>query len=57
MWQLIVGFVVVIAVLAFVLNRRGNSGLHSKGSTDTEAGSLGQAMRHNHPGSGGIGAP
>lgn len=57
MKYLIIGIVVLIALLVFVLNRRGTTNLGSNGSTDTEAGALGQQTHHNHPGSGGIGAP
>ncbi|GAA4119731.1 hypothetical protein GCM10022415_20190 [Knoellia locipacati] len=42
MWQLIVGFVVVIAVLVFVLNRRGSGGLSSS-TRDTVEGALAES--------------
>lgn len=43
--------IIVIAVLAYILNRRGSSGLGSNGSTDTVAGALGQqAHRNDGPG-------
>ncbi|MFW5472463.1 hypothetical protein ACOCJ5_04060 [Knoellia sp. CPCC 206450] len=57
MKYLIVGIIIVIALLVIVLNRRGATNLGSNGSTDTEAGALGQQTHHNHPGSGGTGAP
>ena len=55
MKYVIVGIIIVIAVLAWVLSRRGSSGLGSSGSSDTEAGALGQThqqQNHFNPGGG-----
>lgn len=53
--KFIIGIVVVIAILAYVLSRRGSGGLGSSGSSDTEAGALGQQahQQQNHFGPGG----
>ena len=51
MW-LIIGFIVVVALLAWVLQRRGSSGLSSNGSTDSTPGALGSQV-HRDPSSGG----
>jgi hypothetical protein len=45
MKYVIIGIIVVIALLAFVLSRRGSTGLGQNGSTDTTAGALGQTRR------------
>lgn len=56
MKYVIVGIIVVIALLVWGLNRRGASGLGSSGSSDTEAGALGQGthqqQNHLNPGGG-----
>jgi hypothetical protein len=50
MW-LVIGFIVLVALLAWGLNRRGTSGLGSSPSRDTVEGSLG-ASRHEGYGGG-----
>lgn len=45
----------VIAALAWWLNRRGSTGMSSNGSTDTVAGSLGQNVHNDRQGGGGFG--
>ena len=55
MKYVIVGIIIVIAVLAWVLSRRGSSGLGSSGSSDSESGALGQALRNEGPGGAGSG--
>lgn len=47
--------VFIIAVLAYILNRRGSTGMSKNGSTDTVEGSLGQGAHRQGPGGGGIG--
>lgn len=55
MKYLIVGIIVVIAVLAWVLSRRGSSGVGSSGSTDTIEGALGHHRREGSGGGSGLG--
>ncbi|GGB74323.1 hypothetical protein N798_05530 [Knoellia flava TL1] len=50
MWQLIVGFVVVVALLAWVLHRRGNSGLSGSPARDSVEGSLGSSRHEGYGG-------
>ena len=52
MKYLIIGIIVVIALLAWVLSRRGSSGMSSNGSTDSVEGALGQQAHRHGPGSG-----
>ena len=49
MW-LIIGFVVVVALLAWVLNRRGTTGLSGSPSRDTVEGSLGSTRHEGYGG-------
>lgn len=50
MWQLIIGFVVVVALLAWVLNRRGSTGRGSSPSRDTVEGAFGSTRSEGHGG-------
>lgn len=55
MKYLVIGLIVVIALLVWALNRRGQSGLGPKGSSDTPAGALGQQHREGPGGGPGFG--
>ena len=52
--KFLIGIVVVIAILAYILYRRGSGGLGSSGSSDTEAGALAQ-QTHQGPSNWGTG--
>ncbi|KGN38345.1 hypothetical protein [Knoellia subterranea] len=45
-------FVLVIAALAWWLNRRGSTGISQNGSTDTTAGALGSHVHRDNNGAG-----
>ena len=52
MKYVIIGIIVVIALLVWVLNRRGTSGLGSNGSTDTIEGTTSPHRQQNQGGFG-----
>ena len=51
-----IALIIVIAVLAFMLWRRGSTGLGASGYSDTEAGALGQGTHQQQGPSGGLNA-
>ena len=55
MKYVIVGIIIVIAVLAWVLSRRGSGGVGTNASTDTIEGALGQQHREGPGGGQGFG--
>ena len=54
--KFLIALIVIIAVLAFILSRRGSSGLGSNGSTDSVEGSLGHTRRDGPGGNQGYGS-
>jgi hypothetical protein len=50
--KFVIALVVIIGILAFVLHRRGSSGISQNGSTDSVEGALGQQAHRHGPGSG-----
>lgn len=50
--KFVIAIVIIIALLALYLQRRGASGVGKNGSTDTVEGSLGAQAHHHGPGSG-----
>lgn len=53
--KFLIVLIIIIAALAYILNRRGSTGMSKNGSTDSVEGALGQGAHRQGPGGGGIG--
>lgn len=53
---IVIGIIVLIALLVWVLHRRGSNGMSVNGSTDTLEGAMGQASHNFGPDRGGGGS-